>query len=159
MLQRAVVGLPAAEQRPGSALRSGASTPRSAAAGPTAALVQPLNQFCTRGTVASSAIAGPADLSRLRPAAADMAAGPAASSAAAAAAAAAAAGQQAALTTSLPAWVVHDESGGMSAGIRRMAAQLAVPAYGLCMAPGAESCETLQELAEAYLQVGPGWWW
>ncbi len=42
----------------------------------------------------------------------------------------------------------------MSAGVRELARQLAVPAYALSMALGAERCGSMQELAAEYLQVG-----
>jgi hypothetical protein len=142
LLQRAVAGLPAAAAEAASGV--GSASPSTAAC-----WLVPLSYFCSRGA-AHSAIAGPADLSPGGQQ--QVALGPEGGCAGT--------GwpqqQQAALTTSLPAWFVHGEGGSMPAGVRRLARQLAVPAYGLCMAPGAERCSSLQALAEEYLQVRRG---
>ena len=51
----------------------------------------------------------------------------------------------------VPLWLVHGETGGISSGLKEMAAALPLPCYGLAMGGDAANCGSLAELAAHYV--------
>ena len=51
----------------------------------------------------------------------------------------------------VPLWLVHGETGGITGGLKEMAAALPLPCYGLAMGGDAADCGSLAELAAHYV--------